>query len=272
MGVTPIYSDFPVSSDFWLQFAFRRNPTCSDLLRFLPICAPIFGNTPICSDLLRFLSIWKQKNRSEQVRETHFCRPLLQIPESQTMVSPREYSPPKNLSKSTMLKRSNVTKLKISQEPREGFFFEGVFANMCTSLGCGALSAKRRRGWRYTGKMGSMCHFPRALPASIWGHCSQILVFTSTWGPAFGYFGSPKHCKTRENAKWQIDPALPPHWGWISRICTILFEIITFLTRKHLLLVTALAENHSESLRAIISCSCILLEKNKETATVMFFS
>ena len=27
----------------------------------------------------------------------------------------------------------------------------------------------------YMGKMGSICHFPRALPASIWGHCSQIL-------------------------------------------------------------------------------------------------
>ena len=32
------------------------------------------------------------------------------------------------------------------------------------------------------GKMGSICHFPRALPASIWGHCSQILVFTGIWG------------------------------------------------------------------------------------------
>ena len=27
------------------------------------------------------------------------------------------------------------------------------------------------------GKMGSICHFPRALPVSTWGHCSQILVF-----------------------------------------------------------------------------------------------
>ena len=32
------------------------------------------------------------------------------------------------------------------------------------------------------GKMGSICHFPRALPASIWGHCSQVLVFTRVWG------------------------------------------------------------------------------------------
>ena len=74
--------------------------------------------------------------------------------------------------------------------------------------------------------MGSIWHFHRALPASIWGHCSQVLVFTSIWGtqkgvwwwhfsccffPAFGYVGTPKHYKTRENAKWQIDPVLPSH-------------------------------------------------------------
>ena len=34
----------------------------------------------------------------------------------------------------------------------------------------------------YGGQMGSICHFPRALSASIWGHCSQILVFTKIWG------------------------------------------------------------------------------------------
>ena len=28
--------------------------------------------------------------------------------------------------------------------------------------------------------------FSRALPASIWGQCSQILVFTSTWGTQKG--------------------------------------------------------------------------------------
>ena len=40
----------------------------------------------------------------------------------------------------------------------------------------------RARGYLYMGKMGSICHFPRALPASIWGHCSQVLVVTSIWG------------------------------------------------------------------------------------------
>ena len=34
----------------------------------------------------------------------------------------------------------------------------------------------------YMGKMGSICHFSRVLPASIWGHCSQVLVFASTSG------------------------------------------------------------------------------------------
>ena len=70
------------------------------------------------------------------------------------------------------------------------------------------------------GKMGSICHFPCALPASIWEHCSQALVLTSNWGADNGTFRAvfpsirvtwdPKHCKTKENAKRQIDPVLPP--------------------------------------------------------------
>ena len=40
---------------------------------------------------------------------------------------------------------------------------------------------KRKRVLLYMGKIGSIYHFPRALPASIWGHCSQVLVFTSIW-------------------------------------------------------------------------------------------
>ena len=77
----------------------------------------------------------------------------------------------------------------------------------------------------YMGKMGSICQDPRALPASIWGHCSQVLVFTSIWGAhkkgcdddifvllflASGYFGTPKHCRTREKTKWQISTLLYP--------------------------------------------------------------
>ena len=68
----------------------------------------------------------------------------------------------------------------------------------------------------YMGKVGSICHFPRALLASIWGHCSQVLVFTSIWGTKTrgvtmtffvlfflesGHLGTPKDCKTRENVK-----------------------------------------------------------------------
>ena len=37
------------------------------------------------------------------------------------------------------------------------------------------------------GKMGSICHFLRALPASIWEHCSQVLVFTSIGAHEKGY-------------------------------------------------------------------------------------
>ena len=36
------------------------------------------------------------------------------------------------------------------------------------------------------GEMGSICHFSRAWPASMWGHCSQVLVFTSIWGTQKG--------------------------------------------------------------------------------------
>ena len=57
-GVTPICSDFPV---------------------FFRCALLVFGNTPICSDLLRFLSICSDLF-SEQIRETPFGRPLLQIP------------------------------------------------------------------------------------------------------------------------------------------------------------------------------------------------
>ena len=39
---------------------------------------------------------------------------------------------------------------------------------------------------RYMGKMGSICHVPHALPASIWGHCSRVLVFASIWGTQKG--------------------------------------------------------------------------------------
>ena len=86
------------------------------------------------------------------------------------------------------------------------------------------------RTWRtctpqYMGKMGSICRFSRALSASIWGHCSQFLVATSIWGIQEGvwwwhfscFFSlvwvsrDPQYCKTRDNAKWQINPALPPH-------------------------------------------------------------
>ena len=40
--------------------------------------------------------------------------------------------------------------------------------------------------FQYMGKMGSICHFPRALPASNAGHCSQILVLSSIWGTQKG--------------------------------------------------------------------------------------
>ena len=44
-----------------------------------------------------------------------------------------------------------------------------------------------------------------------------ILTFFVLFFPAFGFLGTPKHYKTRENEKCQIDPVLPPPkrfcWG-----------------------------------------------------------
>ena len=114
--------------------------------------------------------------------------------------------------------------------PRVGFFNwqcqEG--GGFSQERGGRCLRGISGKGGGDMGKMGSICHFPRALPASIWGHCSPVVVFTSIWGAhkrgvtmtlfvlffkAYGYVGTPKHCKTRENAKWQIDPLLPPQGG-----------------------------------------------------------
>ena len=62
-------------------------PICFDLLRFLPICSDLRSLlsgmprfVPICSDSFRFVLICFQ-NKSEQIRETTFCRPLLQVRE-----------------------------------------------------------------------------------------------------------------------------------------------------------------------------------------------
>ena len=39
--------------------------------------------------------------------------------------------------------------------------------------------------------------------------------------PASGYPGTPKHCKTRENANRQIDPSFPPSLGGTQEVCTL---------------------------------------------------
>ena len=49
-------------------------------------------------------------------------------------------------------------------------------------------------------------------------------------------------------------------FGLVIVVCTILFEIITFLIRKPLNHVTVIAENSRKFLRGITSCNCILLE------------
>ena len=74
------------------------------------------------------------------------------------------------------------------------------------------------------GKVGSICHFPRPLPASIWVHCAQVLGFTSIWGARmtvtlfvlflfFQHLGSLRLPNTAKQEKTQNDKStlfLPP--------------------------------------------------------------
>ena len=64
-GVAPICFDFPVF------FRFVPISLFSGRLRFVPSCSDFFRFVPICF-----------QNKSEQIRETPFCRPLLQVPDS----------------------------------------------------------------------------------------------------------------------------------------------------------------------------------------------
>ena len=71
------FSDFPklsVTALFW--WAKGRRPSgppkeYPDLFRSLPICSVFFRFVPMCF-----------QSKPEQIRETPFCRPLLQIPTS----------------------------------------------------------------------------------------------------------------------------------------------------------------------------------------------
>ena len=68
--------------------------------------------------------------------------------------------------------------------------------------------------------------FPVLCLLALGAHCSQVLAFTCIWGahkwqwhfrrvfPASGLLGTPKCCKIRQSAKWQIDPVSPSRQGW----------------------------------------------------------
>ena len=95
------------------------SPICSDLFRFprfLPICSDLrslFSGmprfVPICSDLLRFLQICFQ-NKSGQIRETPFCRPLLQIPETTKQGEQEKQHQPLKMQQSWGMLKSTETK------------------------------------------------------------------------------------------------------------------------------------------------------------------
>ena len=76
------------------------------------------------------------------------------------------------------------------------------------------------------GKVWSICHFFRALPASIWGHCFQVLVFTLAFGvhkkgwtlfvllfsQHLGILGPPNTAKLMQTDKSTLfNPHLYPH-------------------------------------------------------------
>ena len=78
-----ISSEPPTKPLFCGHFSRSRLNISSESLKFSSvqarlICFSRFGPSGICSDLLRFLPICFQ-NKSEQIGETPFCRPLLQV-------------------------------------------------------------------------------------------------------------------------------------------------------------------------------------------------
>ena len=84
------------------------------------------------------------------------------------------------------------------------------------------------------GKMGSLCHLSPALPASIWGHCSQVLALLAFWGTPKGvwqwhfsccfsqHLGVLGHPNTAKQGRKQNDkstlftPPRPPLRGGIA--------------------------------------------------------
>ena len=88
-GQPDLFRFLPICSDLRSVFS---APICSDLFHFLPICSDLFRFVfGICSDFFRFVPICSVlfgfglscfQNKSEQIGETPFCRPLLQIPDT----------------------------------------------------------------------------------------------------------------------------------------------------------------------------------------------
>ena len=76
--------------------------------------------------------------------------------------------------------RGNLTRPQLASSPRLASYLEKDFPT-------GAKTQKEQidpfslnhNSPLDVGRMGSICHFSRAFPASIWGHCSRILVFAS---------------------------------------------------------------------------------------------
>ena len=78
------------------------------------------------------------------------------------------------------------TRLSLVRIPLESWVQTGILTKEIWVWGWRPNYDTQQSGKSSMGKMGSICHFPCALPASIWGHCSQVLVFTSIWGTQKG--------------------------------------------------------------------------------------
>ena len=86
------------------------------------------------------------------------------------------------------------------------------------------------------GQDGVDLSFPRALPASIWGNCSQVLVFTSIWGtqkrvwqrhfravfPSIWVSWDPQTPQNKGKRKMTNRPCFtPPPMPWPSKLTTL---------------------------------------------------
>ena len=109
------------------------------------------------------------------------------------------------------------------------------------------------------GKKGSISHFSRALPACIWGHCSQALVFISIWGTQKGLF-FPSIWVAQDPPKLQIKgepqmtnrPCFTPSLGYLL----LRYKYITQIYRNPVGLCNVMGYIMNMFLRKLLVAQC----------------